>query len=340
MKTISVALATFNGERFLGAQLKSLAHQLRLPDELIVGDDGSTDRTMQIVRDFAATAPFSVVILPHQQRLGYRANFMRCAHHSTGDLIAFCDQDDVWLPEKLQHQAETLSSPDVLLCSHAVRLIDDAGNPLQHDYSFFDRAATSSYSALPPFPFALGMTVCMKRQCMRWDTAWSLSLDCNDVRERMAHDQWYPFVASLLGKISFATDALALYRQHQANVSGNRVAKSRLSILLAKLQSRAMEYRRLETSATACSEVLANLIEDVSTRNDQGVLACLEDARSRYIALSTSLERRAQTTEARSLPAKMRSVGRALRAGDYRRNSRWHFQPGGAIRDIMEFPSG
>jgi glycosyltransferase involved in cell wall biosynthesis len=79
MSSVSVAMATYNGEAHIHEQLLSLANQSLAPVELVVADDCSGDRTLDIVREFARTAPFAVRIYENETRLGYRANFMRAA---------------------------------------------------------------------------------------------------------------------------------------------------------------------------------------------------------------------------------------------------------------------
>src|SRR5579872_6862490 len=103
---ISVALTTYNGERYLESQLESLVTQQRPPYELIVGDDGSTDRTLEILQRFAARAPFAVQVTKNAERLGWQRNFAAVALRCAGDYVAFCDQDDVWRADKLARAAE------------------------------------------------------------------------------------------------------------------------------------------------------------------------------------------------------------------------------------------
>src|SRR6478609_12105203 len=110
--TVSVAMATYNGAKFLQAQLDSLAAQTQLPDELVVGDDGSSDDTLAILEAFAASAPFPVRVDRNETRPDYGDNFMRTALRCTGDYIAFCDQDDVWLPEKIERCAAAMTAQD------------------------------------------------------------------------------------------------------------------------------------------------------------------------------------------------------------------------------------
>ena len=129
---VSIALATYNGEPFLMEQLESLAQQTLLPAELVVSDDGSTDKTIEIVREFAAHAPFDVVVLEHGARLNYRLNFRRAAKHCSGDLIAFCDQDDVWVPNKLERMVRVFSDSKVQLAYHNAVVAGPEGTRLLH----------------------------------------------------------------------------------------------------------------------------------------------------------------------------------------------------------------
>src|ERR1700751_1590888 len=93
---VSIALAVYNGERFIAEQLESLANQTRLPDELIVSDDASTDQTVELIREFAARASFPVRLLLNDENVGCTRNFDRALRECNGDIIFLCDHDDVW----------------------------------------------------------------------------------------------------------------------------------------------------------------------------------------------------------------------------------------------------
>lgn len=99
---ISIAMCTYNGVAFLDQQLKSLTEQTSLPLEVIVCDDGSTDGTLQILKQFAESAPFPVVVRKNEHKLNFTGNFFQAASLCTGDYIAFCDQDDIWETCKLE----------------------------------------------------------------------------------------------------------------------------------------------------------------------------------------------------------------------------------------------
>src|SRR5689334_13791199 len=127
MTSVSVAIATYNGESHIRKQLESLAAQTHLPAEVIVSDDISTDKTIQVVEEFARTAPFQIRVSVNADRLGYRANFMRAADLCQSELIAFCDQDDFWYPHKLSTSIKPFEDREVLLTYHNADIVDESG---------------------------------------------------------------------------------------------------------------------------------------------------------------------------------------------------------------------
>jgi glycosyltransferase involved in cell wall biosynthesis len=129
---ISVALGTYNGAGFLAGQLRSLAAQDRRPDELVVCDDASSDETAAVVRRFAAECPFEVRVEQNPRTLGPAGNFARAVALCRGDVIALCDQDDVWLPQKLARLEQSLAEePQAGFVFSDAVLIDAAGRRLR-----------------------------------------------------------------------------------------------------------------------------------------------------------------------------------------------------------------
>lgn len=123
---ISIALATYNGARYLREQLDSIAAQSLLPVELVISDDGSTDDTLSIVSAFSQTAPFTVRVLPRDERRGFADNFLHCARSCENQLIAFCDQDDVWEPNKLAVGCARMEADGSLLALHRLTLVNQS----------------------------------------------------------------------------------------------------------------------------------------------------------------------------------------------------------------------
>src|ERR1700678_75351 len=124
---ISVALCTYNGERFLSQQLASVQQQTRLPDEVVVCDDQSTDGTVEMVRAFAASVSFPVRIFENERNLGFAANFERAIGLCEGNLIALSDQDDIWYPVRLERsEQEFTAHPEAGLVFSDADVIDDS----------------------------------------------------------------------------------------------------------------------------------------------------------------------------------------------------------------------
>ena len=111
-KTVSVVMCTFNGERYVREQLDSIVAQTYPIHELIIEDDGSTDRTVEICREYASRYPFIRVVV-NERNLGLDANFEAATMRSTGDFVALSDQDDVWYPEKISRQVAAIGDNDI-----------------------------------------------------------------------------------------------------------------------------------------------------------------------------------------------------------------------------------
>src|SRR5579862_8577071 len=203
-------MATYNGARYLDPQLASIAGQTRLPDELVVCDDQSSDESVEIVERFAERAPFEVRVVRNPERLGFAQNFLHAARLSRGDIIAWSDQDDVWMPEKLAMCAHELESDDdVLLVVHASRFGDwiRDGRPVV-------RAATGDWFGHFPARSSL-----VSRRVL--DTADTLAAKMPGIIDEFQghHDIWIGFVAGAIGKVVILPDALVQYRQHDEQVT-------------------------------------------------------------------------------------------------------------------------
>lgn len=127
---ISVVMAAYNGEKYIYQQLESLLKQTRKPDEVVVCDDMSKDRTVGVVNEFKREHPeLSIVLSQNKQNLGFARNFFKATELSTGDLLFFSDQDDIWLPQKIEKMAECMENDDHiggLVCLYEV--IDEDSN--------------------------------------------------------------------------------------------------------------------------------------------------------------------------------------------------------------------
>jgi len=236
IQKISIAMATYNGEQHISEQLQSLAAQTHLPDELVVGDDGSTDATLDIIEGFSARAPFPVRIYRNETNLGYARNFLATAKRCQGDWVAFCDQDDFWLPTKLAETANAINhTPDCCMVLQNAWLCD--GALLSHGRKFPDKLRTGFHARARQYGFWvwLGFLQTVHRDIIDLFDNGALPRNYFSNHAEISHDKWTCLIANALGGIVVLGDPVALYRRHEAALTGNynrqslgeRVAKAR-----------------------------------------------------------------------------------------------------------------
>ncbi len=204
---LSVAMATYNGARYIKTQLDSLAAQTRLPDELVITDDCSADDTEKIVLDYAATAPFPIRFERNETNLGYAQNFSRAMSLCSGDLIFLCDQDDQWLPEKLaRHLALAGAFPNKACFLTDTYLADGELTP-----SGETKMQRMAEMGLPRDEFVMGCCASIRKDY--------LELILPVPETEASHDGWIVRFFRQLNLAEWAQEPLQLYRLHGANAS-------------------------------------------------------------------------------------------------------------------------
>lgn len=223
---LSIVMCTFNGATHLQAQLDSLLAQARRPDEIVIGDDASTDASMEILRAFEPLARqhgIEVHLLCHPTNLGFVANFSATLQRASGEVLFLCDQDDVWHADKLATMAARFSAdPDLLLLHSDARLVDAQGVSL--GCSLFESLQLTddekhaihrgdAFDVVMRRSFVTGATTAMRRELVQ------LGLP---VARDWIHDEWLAAVAAASGRLDFIDAPLIDYRQHGANQIGAR----------------------------------------------------------------------------------------------------------------------
>lgn len=221
MTDVSVALCTHQGERFLAEQLRSIAGQDLLPVELVVCDDRSTDGTAGVVARFAESAPFPVRFHVNESRLGVAANFSRAISLCEGTVIALADQDDVWLPGKLERLVGALDRrPAVGAAFSDAELVDGSLRPLGR--TMFD-VTRFTPRRRQRFVAGRGLEVLLARNVVCGATlAFRSSL--RDVLLPIPttglHDMWLSTLLCAVTEVAVVDEPLVRYRQHGANQVG------------------------------------------------------------------------------------------------------------------------
>ena len=218
---VSVALATFNGADYVAEQMASIMAQSLLPDEIVVADDGSDDRTVDLVRAAMKNTSVSLVVLERREHLGVTQNFARAIEATSHELIALCDQDDVWHPDRLLRSVEVfVKRPSTTLVHSDAVLVDEAGRALGP--SLFEALGVNAdlrglINSGRAFPVLLrrnvvtGATVMFRR---------SLIAAATPFPEQWVHDEWLAIIASAIGEITSVDERLIEYRQHGRNQIG------------------------------------------------------------------------------------------------------------------------
>ncbi|WP_322042740.1 glycosyltransferase [Paraburkholderia sp. J67] len=217
---ISIAMATYNGAKYILEQLQSLANQTLLPYELVVTDDGSTDDTLAIVERFAERAPFTVHVSANPQRLNFAGNFLRAASLCTGDWIAFCDQDDVWREDKLERVARAASLPGTSMVVHRIQPVDTELRPVSGRAAECRVRRGDGPERLPPFGYFAGLCTAFDAALLPLMLMRPRFPDAHDHAYEAAHDKWVCSIADAVGAVRYIRESLILYRQHGANTCG------------------------------------------------------------------------------------------------------------------------
>ncbi len=214
-------MCTFNGSRFLDAQLRSIRDQERLPYELVVCDDGSSDGSDDLARDFARQAPFPVHVIRNSHNLGSTKNFEKAISLCEGKVVALADQDDIWSPNKLARieKAVLAPKPPVAVFSDA-DLIDDesraTGRRLWPSFLFRRSeqvrfAHGKAVNILVKHPVVTGASMAFRKEFFPLLSPFP---------ENQIHDCWMAFLLAACGDLLPISDPLMQYRQHRAQQIG------------------------------------------------------------------------------------------------------------------------
>jgi len=213
--TVSVALCAYNGDHFIEPQLESLLSQTRPPDEVIVCDDRSTDGTLRIARKVAANSPGKVRIIENERNLGYIKNFESAISRTTGDIIFLCDQDDYWLPDRVEKMLGPFSKSEKvgLVYCDAV-LTDEVLHPTGRTV-FGARGGMALESARSARQLVHGVDIGICG-CMMAFRA-SLKPYVLPISPYWGHDHWIAFIAHAVFGVEVIDSPLVYYRRHRRN---------------------------------------------------------------------------------------------------------------------------
>lgn len=221
MKHICIIMAVYNGEKYLAEQIDSILQNSYQNFTLHIFNDNSKDNSRQIIDEYAGNHPDKVYGHHHTDNHGVVRNFLEGAAVMDADYYMFCDQDDVWLPDKIQQTLLAMERLEVNAGDKPCVIFGDAkvvDQDLQEIASSFQRQ--SGYHTLALDPAHILMENKLIGCTIMFNRALQQMLDTVPPEIRM-HDWWIALLGSVFGQISYLDMPLLLYRQHGKNVVGN-----------------------------------------------------------------------------------------------------------------------
>ncbi len=213
---VSVCIATYNGEKYIKEQLSSILIQLLEEDEVVISDDGSTDNTLKIIEELKDKRIF---VVKNILKKGVNHNFQNALNNAKGDFVFLADQDDIWLPSKVELCVNELKNYDLVVSNCSV--LDNSNEIVQNSYfetvnsgkGFLKNFYKSSY---------LGCCLAFRKEILKEVLPMPDNL-------LLFHDWWFGFISELCYKVKFIETPCMYYRRH-SETNSNTLSKSHLSL--------------------------------------------------------------------------------------------------------------
>ncbi|MDP1725758.1 MAG: glycosyltransferase family 2 protein [Bacteroidota bacterium] len=214
---ISVCIATYNGEKYIAEQLRTILNQLNSEDEIIISDDSSTDNTIGIINSFNDKR---IIIYPNQKFNSPIFNFEHAISKAKNHYIFLSDQDDLWVEGRVESMKQMLSEYDVVVCDHSI--IDENGNIILKSYFEIIHAGPGVIKNLLKSTY-FGCCMAFNRRILEIALPFPKHIPM--------HDIWIALVADLFYRTKFIDFPYTLYRKHSGNTSTASELKSNFSFM-------------------------------------------------------------------------------------------------------------
>lgn len=234
---IAILMATYNGENYLEEQIKSILQQTYSNWELYIHDDGSEDNTVNIINEYSCKNPKKIHVIKGVKTGSAKSNFFYLMRNVDAPYVMFCDQDDIWLKEKIQTTYQfmletekyTGKNTPVLVFSD-LKIVDKNLNTIADRMSTYQKLNTKNtqFKNFLIQNVVTGNTTILNNACLK------KSLEINDITDVIMHDWWCSLVAAYFGTIAYVDKPLVLYRQHKNNSIGAK-AITNMRYIMSKM---------------------------------------------------------------------------------------------------------
>lgn len=240
--SVSIAMCTYNGEKFVKEQIESIINQTYNIDEIIIVDDCSTDKTINILKEILESSNIDYTICINEKNLGVKKSFEKCINMCTKDIIFTADQDDIWNHNKLSIMMKSFCKNNNLVLAFCNgELVDEKGESLgqtMHQY-----LKLKEMGIVPGFK----KSVYKKRLCYSWIVSGNMMGFRRKLIEKAfpisenkvwIHDSWLAITAPIFGDIELIDKCLIKYRQHSNNVIGiKKEVRKKNELRIKKVQN-------------------------------------------------------------------------------------------------------
>lgn len=278
MSKVSIAMCTYNGERFIKEQINSLLNQTHKPNEIVICDDNSSDNTISIINEIAKDTNIDIKVHINKPNIGVFKNFEKVISLCSGDIIFTCDQDDIWKDTKIDKMLKAFDEDTLVVYCNAAVVLNDENHylyPLWEPKDIDDKEnGTTSFNTL----VYRGGSVAGCCMAFRKE----LYERIKPFPGNIYHDDWLITCAVILGKIKSVNEELIYYRQHGDNtvgiIRGSKLSyyKSLYTNIRPYIEHREYIYKRhvlmykaLEERGFVSEELKKNLDENLKLCKDR-----------------------------------------------------------------------
>ncbi|XOQ42835.1 MAG: Glycosyltransferase family 2 protein [Clostridium sp.] len=273
---ITILMAAYNGEKYIGEQIDSILNQTETNWKLVIQDDCSSDATYQIACRYAEKYPDKIATFRRDENSGSAAsNFFSMLAYADGDYVMFCDDDDVWLPNKIEKSMELMRKTErkvgmqkPILVHTDLTVVDEKRTVLA-DSMFqlqkFDSTRCKLNHILAQ-NIVTGCTMTVNQSLVQMVNKEGIP------KHAVMHDWWFAIVAAAFGTIAFVQTPTILYRQHRQNVVGAKNAGS-----IARNCERFFYFKQNRYSLHAASVQAQEFMERYSSLLDEASLELVKD---------------------------------------------------------------
>ncbi len=251
MQLVSIIVCTYNGSKYIEAQLNSILEQTYQNQEIIVVDDKSTDHTLALAEQIAKQHQ-NIKIIANTTNVGYIKNFERGIAIAKGDLISLSDQDDVWKPTKTETLVKNLENNQLVYCDS--NFVDQNLQSKNESFSTVKNMLSTSN----PLEFVIescvsGHAMLFKKEVFEFASPFPALI---------SHDWWLTYCATLQGSINYVDEGLVLYRHHDNNaILANKTNKT-------KTEKNELRRQRILQFFEKCPDSLSKEKAILKTLND------------------------------------------------------------------------